>query len=408
MRRSNLSLVLRRFRDEGPRTRARVADETGLNKATVSSLVAELVDRGLLREGQIERLGAVGRPGQVIELDGRRVCGIGIEVNVDYVTALIVDLGGRVVADERLPLDVPALRPDAVLDATADLVARAVSAAHRAGSTPAGVTVAVPALVDVGTGTLRFAPNFGWRDMPVARALAERLGEPPYPIRVDNDANLSALAEHVAGAGAGVRNLVYLTGEVGVGAGVISEGRLLRGSAGLSGEVGHMPLGAGTELCGCGRRGCWETTVGLGALLRMAADPKDPVRDPARDVEDRLTELRRRAEEGHERTLTALRQIGTDLGTGASVLVNLFDPELIMLGGYFAMLGDFFLADMTESLRTRIVDPNATRCEVVLSTLGFSAAARGGAHVALEGVLADPTTVPPAVPEGSERSSSLV
>ena len=99
VRRSNLSLVLRRFRNEGPRTRARVADETGLNKATVSSLVAELVDRGLLREGQIERLGAVGRPGQVIELDGRRVCGIGIEVNVDYVTALIVDLGGRVVAD---------------------------------------------------------------------------------------------------------------------------------------------------------------------------------------------------------------------------------------------------------------------------------------------------------------------
>ncbi|WP_331272332.1 ROK family transcriptional regulator [Motilibacter aurantiacus] len=407
MRRSNLSLVLRRFRDEGPRTRARVADETGLNKATVSSLVAELVERGLLREGQIERLGAVGRPGQVIELDGRRVCGIGIEVNVDYMTALIVDLAGRVVADERVPLDVPALGAEAVLDATADLVARAVAAAEAAGSSPAGVTVAVPALVDVATGTLRFAPNFGWRDMPMASAVAERLGGPPYPIRVDNDANLSALAEHVAGEGAGVNNLVYLTGEVGVGAGVISDGRLLRGSAGLSGEVGHMPLGAGTQRCGCGRRGCWETTVGLAALLRMAAGPKDPVRDPARDVEDRLTELRRRAEEGHERTLAALRQIGTDLGTGASVLVNLFDPELIMLGGYFAMLGDFFLEDMIDSLRARVVDPDTTRCKVVLSTLGFSAAARGGAHVALESVLADPTTVP-AVANAPSRSPASV
>src|SRR3954462_3049002 len=96
VRRSNLGLVLRTLRDAGPRSRARLADDTGLNKATVSSLVAELIDRGLVAEGGVERGGAVGRPGVVVELDGRRVCGIGVEINVDYVALIVLDLCGTV------------------------------------------------------------------------------------------------------------------------------------------------------------------------------------------------------------------------------------------------------------------------------------------------------------------------
>ena len=113
------------------------------------------------------------------------------------------------------------------------------------------------------------------------------------PVRVENDANLSAIAEWAMGSEARTPDLVYLTGEVGVGGGVIVAGQLLRGAGGLSGEVGHTSLGDPDVVCGCGRRGCWETAVGLGALLREAADPDDPVRDPARDLETRLAEIAR-------------------------------------------------------------------------------------------------------------------
>jgi predicted NBD/HSP70 family sugar kinase len=394
VRRTNLALVLRHLRDAGPRSRARIAAETGLNKATVSSLVAELVVRGLVAEGQVDRAGAVGRPGQIVEVDGRTVAGVGLEVNVDYVAAIVLDLRDDVLFERRLAVDVPRLGPEHTLDSVAVLAGEAVEATVAAGALPVGITVAVPGLVETAAGTLTYAPNFGWRDVRIGDGLTQRL-DVSYPVRVDNDANLSALGEFAMGAAAGTPDLVYLTGEVGVGGGVIVGGQLLRGAEGFSGEVGHMPLDPAGERCGCGRRGCWETMVGLGALMRSVADPEDPVRDPALDLEHRLAEIARRAAAGDRRTLAALSQIGSALGVGASILVNVFNPETIVLGGYFAVLGKHLAGPMTEEMRARIVAPDLAGCHIELSTLGFTAAIRGGAHVALDAVLDDPTRVAP-------------
>jgi predicted NBD/HSP70 family sugar kinase len=397
VRRSNLGLVLRHLRDAGSMSRARIAQETGLNKATVSSLVAELIERGLVTAGDVDRAGSVGRPGLIVHLDGATVCGIGVELNVDYAAVLVLDLRGAVLFEHRIALDVPALGPDRTLDALAGLVREAVEAAHRQGATPAGVTVALPGLVRSVDGVLNEAPNIGWHDVPVLEQLRSRI-ELGCPVRVENDANLSAIAEWVMGSEARATDLVYLTGEVGVGGGVIVAGQLLRGSSGLSGEVGHTALGDPAALCGCGRRGCWETVVGLAALLRDAADPRDPVRDPARDLETRLAELAERADAGDERTLAALHRVGTGLGGGAAVLINLFNPQVIILGGYFAVLGRFLTEAMTAELRSRVFAPDLAGARVVLSTLGFTAAVRGGAHVALEAVFDDPTLVPTSTP----------
>jgi len=228
--------------------------------------------------------------------------------------------------------------------------------------------------------------------VPVVEALAHRLGRDDIALRVDNDANLSALAEYADGKDAGTPDLVYLTGEVGVGGGVIVRGELLRGADGFSGEVGHMPLDPAGHVCGCGRRGCWETMVGLGALLRMVAGIEDPVRNPELDLEQRLALLHERALKGDHATLEALQHIGRGLGLGASILVNVFNPAVIVLGGYFAVLGEFLLEPMTDELRDRVIAGDA--CRVSLSNLGFTAAARGGAHVALDAILSDPTLVP--------------
>jgi len=154
LRRNNLSVVLRHVRDLGPRSRARIAEETGLNKATVSSLVAELVERGLLREGSADSSRALGRPGQLVELDGTGVCGVGAEINVDYLAVAALDLAGRVVLEKRVPLDVAHLEPATTLDRLADLVREALAAMDARGGQLAGVTLAVPGLVEGETGEL--------------------------------------------------------------------------------------------------------------------------------------------------------------------------------------------------------------------------------------------------------------
>jgi predicted NBD/HSP70 family sugar kinase len=398
MRRSNLSLVLRHLRDAGPRSRARIAVETGLTKGTVSSLVAELVELGLVREGAVERGGAIGRPGQRVELDGRRIGGIGLEINVDYLTVLVLDLSNRVIVEHRIALDMQALSADAVLDAVTDLAVRVLDECAQLGVAPIGLTLAIPGLVDVDAGVVAIAPNLHWRRVEVVRGVVDRLTAraevwPAFPIKVDNDANLAALGEYAMGSVAGTRDLVYLTGATGVGGGVITGDRLLRGAEGFSGEIGHIPLDPAGHVCGCGRRGCLETMVGLAGLFRMAADPHDPVRDPALDLEQRLDVIRERAEAGEARTLAALARVGTALGVGASVLVNVFNPRALVLGGYFASLGAYLLGPVVSELRARVLAPDDGGCRVELSRLGFTAAARGGAHVAFEAVLDDPTVV---------------
>ncbi|GAB2649871.1 ROK family protein [Kribbella swartbergensis] len=394
LRRNNLSVVLRHVRDLGPRSRARIAADTGLNKATVSSLVAELVERGLLREGPADSTRALGRPGQLVELDGTGVCGVGAEINVDYLAVTALDLSGDTVSDRRVPLDVAHLDPGTTLDRLAGLIREAVATVDARGGQVAGVTLAVPGLVQGHTGELKLAPNLGWGEIPVVREMRERLGEPAYPLRVDNEANLAALAAYSELRKVEpVQDIVLLTGAVGVGGGVVSNGHLLRGGHGYSGEVGHMPVAPPGRICGCGRTGCWETVVGLTALLHKATDEDDPVRDPSLDVEQRLAEITARAEVGEPRTLTALADVGTWLGIGGAILVNILNPDVLVLGGYFAVLGPWLEEPLETAIRDHVIAPDGGGCRVVRSELGFTAAVRGGAQISLDQVFVDPTTI---------------
>ncbi|MFC6159683.1 ROK family transcriptional regulator [Kribbella jiaozuonensis] len=396
LRRNNLSVVLRHVRDLGPRSRARIADDTGLNKATVSSLVAELVERGLLREGRADSSRALGRPGLLVELDGTGVCGVGAEINVDYLAVAALDLTGAVVLEKRVPVDVAHLDPSTTLDRFADLVKEAVAAVEARGGQLAGVTLAVPGLVQGETGELKLAPNLGWGELSVAQEMRTRLGEPTYPLHVDNEANLAALAAYAdlrQTEDEPVHDLVLLTGAVGVGGGVVAGGQLLRGGHGYSGEVGHMPVAPPGRTCGCGRTGCWETVVGLTALLHKATDRDDPVRDPSLDVEQRLAGITRRAEAGEARTLSALKDVGTWLGIGGAILVNILNPDVLVLGGYFAVLGPWLKEPLEKAIRDRVIAPNGGGCRVVRSELGFAAAVRGGAQISLDQVFVDPTRI---------------
>lgn len=390
LRRSNLGLVLRLLRDAGPRPRIQIAADTGLPKATVTNLVAELMERGLVREGGTERHGTVGRPSRTVELDGRSVCGIGVEINVDYLSLIAHDLRGGIAAERHIPLDTHGTGPQAVLDRMAQTIEEARSALRARGVHPVAVTVAAPGVIHAATGTVSYAPNIGWRDVAVVEGLRERLGAGAPPIGLENDAKLGAVAEYLVAAASGIHDLIYVTGETGVGGGIICEGRLLRGAAGFAGEIGHMPLDPGGQPCACGRAGCWETMVGLAALLRLAAAADDPVRDPTVDLVERLAELRRRADAGDGATLAALRRIAEGLALGLALLADVLNPRAVVLGGYFVHFGDYLIDPIRDAFAERVMAPEAGGCQVVLSSLGFSAAARGGAQLALDRVFQDP------------------
>ncbi|MCX5386829.1 ROK family transcriptional regulator [Streptomyces sp. NBC_00083] len=389
IRRTNLGVVLRLLRDAGPRSRARIAADAGLPKPTVTSLVAELVALGLVREGPARREGAVGRPGAEVRLHGHAVCGIGVEVSTSYVQVVALALDGVELYGRRVTVDVAAAGPDAVLDLAACELAACRTAVQDSGVHPAGITVAAPGVVDTASGTARYAPAIGWRDVAVTEGLRTRLTDPP-PLALDNDAKLAALAEYAAVRVEDVHDMVCVTGERGIGAGVISAGRLLRGANGFAGEVGHMPLDPERRPCACGRRGCWETMVGLDAILRLAADEGDVLHDPTVELGDRLDLLRTRARAADPRTVAAMARVADDLGLGVALLADVLNPGVVVLGGYFTHIGDLMIERVRAVVHERVMAPDAGGCEVRLSTLGFAAAARGGAYLALNAVFEDP------------------
>jgi predicted NBD/HSP70 family sugar kinase len=286
---------------------------------------------------------------------------------------------------------------------------RAIDAVAPECTTLAGVTVAVPALVDVERSVVKFAPNLHWQDLEVGRRLEHSLG-PSVTVSVDNDANLGALAEYRVGEHAGTPNLIYVAGQIGVGGGIIVDGRVLRGASGFSGEVGHMHVVDGGPPCGCGRFGCWEALVGLRPLLRAAVPDVLESLDaqPRLGPQAKIGHVVARAKAGDAVTLAALEQHGRWLGTGLATLVNLFNPQVVVLGGFFRDIAPWTLEVATRTMHALSIAPDAGGCELAVSQLGFSPAALGAAIHAAERVFADPATVEAVIAEDPDAMAGEV
>jgi predicted NBD/HSP70 family sugar kinase len=394
VREYNLGLVLRQVADQGPRSRATLALETGLNKSTVSSLVAELIEAGLLREVPYEeRPSRVGRPPQSVELDPYGPFVLGLEINVDYLAVWATDLAGAVRHRSFVANDNRASSPEDVIAALARLAETALDQPFAGSRHPMLATVAVPGLVDP-TGELAVAPNLGWVDVPVAALLKEALEDPPFELRVENEANLGAVAELVDGAGRGLRDFVYVSGEVGIGAGVVLRGELFRGASGFAGEFGHLTIDPYGPPCGCGGRGCLERLAGQDALLRLAGwDAR--MRCEGTRPEWPGTMLADSAREGHSRTLQALSQVGHTLGIAIASIANLLDPEAVLLGGYFAPLTEWLRVPIEAELETRALAGRRMRCRVLPARLGGEAAVRGAVALSRRAALEEAAALPP-------------
>ncbi|MDP9799781.1 putative NBD/HSP70 family sugar kinase [Catenuloplanes nepalensis] len=368
LRQHNLRLVLAQIALSSPQSRADVASATGLTRATVSTLVDDLVSGRLLREvSPAPRTGA-GRPGVGLVLnDADGPAGLGLEINVDYLAACVLDLSGAVRHREIQAGDRRGVSPALVLSTTASLAARAHAAAQDQGLTIAGTAVAVPGLVSP-DGTIRLAPNLGWREVNTS-------GFTPGPLTVENEANLAALGELHYGSPSGSSSFLYVSGEIGIGAGIVLDGSLFRGARGWSGELGHVAVHPDGPACRCGARGCLEQYAGQEALL-----------PPGRSVDD----LAAAALSGDAAALDRLSAAASALGVTIAGVINLLDVDTVVLGGIYAPLAPWLSPGIEAQIASRVLTASWSPVRVRAAGLGSDAAVIGAAGAIIRAVHEEP------------------
>jgi len=275
VKRINRSVLLRLLRRRSGLSRAQLAQESGLTKSTVSLLVRELIDEGWVTETGLATAQGLGRPSTPLQLDGSRRAMVGVEIAVETLRVVGVSLTGEVLWSAEEPLT--DREPAAVCRQVAQLVVRAHAALAERPVMVSGVGIGLPGAFDEASGTVRFAPNLGWRNVSflplITRALAEA-GCPPVAVHVQNEADTAALSEYEFSDGDAMDSLIFVTCGVGVGAGIVLNDRLFTGLQGMAGEIGHSILQIDGPACSCGRRGCAETFFGARALGQLP--------DPAR------------------------------------------------------------------------------------------------------------------------------
>jgi predicted NBD/HSP70 family sugar kinase len=372
-RRHNRAALLRRLHVDGPCTRATLATELGLNRSTIKAVVDGLAEAGVVTEALPAQRNGAGRPSLMVLPEPEAAVVLAVDVRVEQVAMSMVGLGGQVLGRHSWNLHHRTRTPGEVITHVAE---SAQLLADELAVTALGVGVSVPGVVRRDDGFVHEAPNLGWREVALGTRLVTVL---KVPVQVANDAELSALAEHVRGDARDVDDLVYISADKGVGGGVISDGRPLRGTRGYDGELGHLVVRPGGRPCYCGSRGCWETEVGEAALCRALGLPEDTARGVV------VAELRSLATAPLPGPLDEFTEW---LATGLVTVVNMMAPELVVLGDLFTALPPAVVGAVRAKVHERSLVSRAvggTRIET--SPLGRDAKLVGAAELAFEPIL---------------------
>jgi predicted NBD/HSP70 family sugar kinase len=375
LRELNRLRVVDALRRHGTLSRAEISRVTGLSRSTISTLVADLQDRGFVIEPAGEappRTAAQGRPPVLLRLDPSAGIAVGVDFDHTDVRVAISDLSRTVVAEASVAADVDhdAL---AALDTAANLIREALESANVDEDRVLGVGVALAGPVDQVEGKIHNSSILpGWNGIDAEAELRARLG---VPVHIDNDANLGALAEVTLGAGRSARSALYVQMSSGIGAGLIIDGRPYRGAGGVAGEIGHVAVDENGPICRCGNRGCLETLASGPAIVRLVSQSR------GEDLTtERLVELALAGDLGCRRALAdAARVLGRVVGN----ICNLLNPEMVVVGGDLSAAGELLLAPLREALG-RAALPSITRdLEVVAGELGDRANVLGALALAI-------------------------
>jgi glucokinase-like ROK family protein len=395
MREINLSGIMNHVRTNAPISRAALADTTGLNKTTVSSLVNELIERQFVREIGLASSSS-GRPAILLKLNPTAGFIVSCEIGVDFILVICTNFAPEIIWRYEEKID-STVGQRAILDRALNILHQAIEVGCPACGKLLGAAVGVPGLIDQATGALLFAPNLGWKDLPIRAILQESIN---VPLFVDNEANIAALGEHYFGAAQGYEEVLYISAGVGLGGGIVHGGRVFSGVTGAGAEFGHMTMNPDGEICKCGNQGCWETQVSQQALFRHIWRRID------QGEASRLSELTggRRASltvplivdaarAGDAVALVALETIGHHLGIGIASLVNALNPELVVFGGILSLAGEFLMPVIEKEVEWRALKWNREAMQLVLAKHASDACVMGGVAAVYQAILAQPDIV---------------
>ncbi len=391
VRELNRTIILNELRTHSPQSRADLAAATGLNKTTVSSLIAELLTTGLAHEiGPASSAG--GRPPVLLELNPEVGCVIGAELGVGYIKIVLTDFRAVVLWRQEISF-ATGEGPEAALTKLIDLVREAALIAERAGRQIFGLGLGLPGLLDLHSGILLFGQNSGWHNVPIRSRLAEAF---PFPVFVDNDAKASAIGERYFGAAQYMDNFVYVTANVGLGVGIWLDGQVYRGATGFAGEVGHTTFLPDGPLCNCGNRGCWETFASQRALIErlraaVAAGRVTSLRASNGRLDDvTMPMIVEAARAGDALVLEALEEVGAYLGLVIANLINTFNPNMVVFGGALSLADEFLLPPIRRTVVERAILWAREFTPIVVAAHRFDSCVMGGVALVLHDILGHP------------------
>lgn len=393
VREFNLSIILNALRDHSPVSRASLATATGLNKTTVSSLVQQLIDANFVSEIGAGRTEETGRPGILLELNPRAGCIIGAEIGVDFISAIVTDFAAEIMWRHLEQIDMHSSR-ESTIGRTLEVIKEGIEQTRGRCKAVLGLGLGLPGVVDVGSGTLLFAPNLGWRNVPLREMLQ---GEFDFPVYVDNEANMATLGESYFGVARGAKNVLYVSAGVGLGGGIVLDGRILSGTAGFAGEVGHMTMVIDGLDCNCGNHGCWETLVSREALYRrirdeVASGNTSSLTPYVLDKSKLLTVdlIVEAARSGDEVAIAALEETAYYLGIGLANLVNALNPEIVVFGGILSIGSDFLMPVVSRVIKERALRWSVDSIQVLAAAHGVDACVMGGIAAVYNQILSQP------------------
>jgi len=383
----NTALIFRALWEaEDGAARIDLARRSGLSRATVSAIAAELLESGLVVEGNT-RASRGGRPARVLRFHDTGRCLLGVELGASHISAVRTDLRGHVQHIERIEHNVQG-DPEGTLHHLGEVLD---TLRDTATAPLLGVGLAVPSPI------LHDRPGFLspdlfplWARIDVGRWVQERLG---CPTLMDNDANLGALSEHWWGAGRGLSHFAYIKVATGVGSGVIINGDIYRGAGGIAGEIGHTAIDPSGPRCRCGLKGCLEALVGTQSLLERAREHGAQLDiAPGWATEPTLSGLITAARGGDPTARALIGRTGHWLGIAIANLLNLINPGRVILGGRLTQAGELLLEPLREAMASRALWSSVMESRVVVSALPGEPIALGAATLVLQAALSDPAS----------------